>query len=41
MYRWNHEFFHKVILSYATDRLMQARLNGLGSGAAFNIPVLA
>ena len=38
---FNHEFLHTVILSYATDRLMRARLGGLGHGQAFNIPVLA
>lgn len=40
-HRFNHEFLHTVILSYATDRLMRARLGGLGHGQAFNIPVLA
>ena len=41
MRSFNHEFLHTVILSYATDRLMRARLGGLGHGQAFNIPVLA
>lgn len=38
--RFNHEFLHKVLLSYATDNLMATRLGGLAHGNAFNIPVL-
>ncbi len=39
--RFNHEFLHKVLLSYATDSLMRTRLGGLSQGMAFRIPVLA
>ena len=39
--RFNRDFLHKVILSYATDRLMDARLGGLAQGHAFNIPIFA
>jgi hypothetical protein len=41
LYKFNHEFLHKVVLSCATDRLMQTRLGGLSRGMAFQIPVLA
>jgi hypothetical protein len=41
LFRFNHEFLHHVILRMATDELMQARLGGLSTGNAFNIPVLA
>ena len=40
--RFNHEFLHKVILSYSADKAMNKQgLRGLAHGHAFNIPVLA